>query len=217
MLSGKVVARVVRHGEAEVVHLYDAHCPSMAFPAKTDSQRILDAAMILLAREGLRGMSLRAVAVSLKIAPNVIYRYFRDHAHLEAAVGAEVCRRLHAVLRKAAHGREPEAAARATAKAYLKFARDNALLYEALLIPRPASGDEAADPEQLWLFVVGQAARLTGEARAPEAAVSLWAFLHGIAALQSAQLLGHEKPATSFDFGLNAWLSAAREFRPPKT
>jgi hypothetical protein len=146
MLSGKVVARVVRHGEAEVVHLYDVHCPSMAFPAKTDSQRILDAAMILLAREGLRGMSLRAVAVSLKIAPNVIYRYFRDHAHLEAAVGAEVCRRLHAVLRKAAHGREPEAAARATAKAYLKFARDNALLYEALLIPRPASGDEAATP-----------------------------------------------------------------------
>jgi AcrR family transcriptional regulator len=188
----------------------------MAFPAKTDSRRILDAAMIVLAREGLRGMSLRAVAVSLKIAPNAIYHYFSDHAHLEAAVGAEVCRRLHAALRKAVHGREPEAAIRAIAKAYLRFARENELLYEALLIPRPATGDEAVDPEQLWLFVVGQTARLAGEARAPEAAVSLWAFLHGMAALQSAQLLGTEKPVTSFDFGLNAWLCAAGESRSPR-
>jgi hypothetical protein len=138
------------------------------------------------------------------------------HAHLEAAVGAEVCRRLHAVLRKAVHGREPEAAVRAIAKSYLKFVRENELLYEALLIPRPAAGDEAVDPEQLWLFVVGQAARVAGEARAAEAAVSLWAFLHGMAALQSAQLLGAEKPVTSFDFGLNAWLAAARESRPPE-
>jgi AcrR family transcriptional regulator len=140
--------------------------------------------MILLAREGLRGMSLRAVAASFKIAPNAIYRYFNDHAHLEAAVGAEVCRRLHAVLRKAAHGRAPEATARAIAKAYPKFARENELLYEALLIPRPAAGDEAVNPEQLWLFVVGQAARLAGEAKAPEAAVSPWTLLHGMAARQ---------------------------------
>ena len=106
----------------------------MAFPAKTDSRKILDAAMILLARDGLRGMSLRAVAASLKIAPNALYRYFNDHAHLEAAVGAEVSRMLHAVLREAAHGREPDAAIRAMAKAYLKFAGENQLLYEALLI-----------------------------------------------------------------------------------
>ena len=189
----------------------------MAFPAKTDSRRILDAAMILLARDGLRGMSLRAVAASLKIAPNALYRYFNDHAHLEAAVGAEVSRMLHAVLREAAHGREPDAAIRAMAKAYLKFARENQLLYEALLIPRPVSGDEAVDPEQLWLFFVGQVARVAGEAKAPETAVSLWAFLHGMAALQSAQLFGTEKPITSFEFGLNAWLCAARELRPPGT
>jgi AcrR family transcriptional regulator len=188
----------------------------MAFPAKTDARRILDAAMILLAREGLHGMSLRAVAVSLKIAPNAIYRYYEDYTHLEAAVGAEVCRRLHAALLKSVHGREPEAAIRATARTYLKFARENELLYEALLIPRPAAGDEAVAPEQLWLFVVGQTARLAGEASAPEAAVSLWAFLHGMAALQSAQLFGAEKPASSFDFGLNAWLSAARESGTPQ-
>jgi len=47
--------------------------------------------------------------------------------------------------------------------------------------------------------------------------VSLWVFLHGMAALQSAQLLGAEKPVSSFDTGLNAWLSAARESRPPET
>jgi hypothetical protein len=35
-----------------------------------------------------------------------------------------------------------------------------------------------------------------------------------MAALQSAQLLGAEKPVSSFDFGLNAWLCAARGSRP---
>ena len=98
----------------------------------------------------------------------------------------------------------------------MKFARENELLYEALLIPRSAAGDEAVDPEQLWLFVVSQAARVAGEARAAEAAVSLWAFIHGMAALQSAQLLGAEKPITRFDFGLKAWLAAGRESRPPQ-
>jgi AcrR family transcriptional regulator len=187
----------------------------MAFPAKTDSRKILDAAMYLLARDGLRSMSLRAVAVSLKIAPNAIYRYFNDLAHLEAAVGAEVSRMLHAAMIKATHDREPDAAVRAMATAYMKFASENALLYEALLIPRPAAGDEAIAAEQLWLFFVGQIARITGEARAPEAAVSLWAFLHGIATLQSAQQFSAEKPISSFDFGFAAWLSAARAIRPP--
>lgn len=203
------------HLKVDTVYLEGVRCPSMVYPAKTDSGKILDAAMVLLARDGLRGMSLRAIAGSLKVAPNAIYRYFEDHGHLEALVGAAVCARLHAVLLKAVRGREPEAAVRAIAKSYLKFARENKLLYEALLIPRPASGSEAVAPEQLWLFVVGQTARLAGEARAPEAAVSLWAFLHGMAVLQSAQLLGPEKPASSFDFGLNAWLAAARGAAAP--
>jgi len=185
----------------------------MAYPAKTDKSRILAAAMALLARRGLRGMSLRAVATSLKIAPNALYRYFADHAQLEAAVGADVSRMLHAVLLKAKRADDPEKSIRAMAKAYLKFARENALLYEALLIRRPASGDEAVAPRQLWLFVVEQVGRLCGEAKAPEASVALWAFLHGMASLQSAGLLGVEKPATSIDFGLQAWLAAARALR----
>ena len=38
---------------------------------------------------------------------------------------------------------------------------------------------EAAAPKQLWFFFVSQVARISGEGSATEAAVSLWAFLHG--------------------------------------
>jgi len=181
----------------------------MAYPAKIDRKRILAAALRLLARRGLGGMSLRAVATSLKIAPNALYRYFADHAHLEAAVGAEVSRMLYSDLLKAKRPDDAARSIRDLAVAYLKFARRHALLYEALLIPRPASGAEAVAPEQLWLFVVEQVGRLTGKARAPDAALALWGFLHGTAALQSAGRLGAGKRASGIEFGLSAWLAAA--------
>jgi hypothetical protein len=43
--------------------------------------------------------------------------------------------------------------------------------------------------------------------------VALWAFLRGIAALQSAQAFNEEKPVSSFEFGLSAWIEAAKEAR----
>jgi hypothetical protein len=43
--------------------------------------------------------------------------------------------------------------------------------------------------------------------------VALWAFLHGIAALQSAQAFNEEKPISSFEFGLLAWIEAAKRVR----
>jgi AcrR family transcriptional regulator len=139
-----------------------------------------------------------------------IYRYFSDGAQLEAAVGAKVSATLHGLLLDAAGEQPPEAAIRAIATAYLRFARDHQLRYEALLVPRPESGDDAVAPKQLWDFFTGQVGRLVGEERAGEAAMSLWAFLHGVAALQSAHIFSEEKPFSSVVFGLSAWLAAAR-------
>jgi hypothetical protein len=41
------------------------------------------------------------------------------------------------------------------------------------------------------------------------AAVSIWALLHGMAALQSAGAFNDEIPFSSLEFGLEAWLTAA--------
>ena len=60
-----------------------------------------------------------------------------------------------------------------------------------------------------WRFMLGQVARVYGETRAPEAAVALWAFLHGMTVLEAAEVFGELKPASSFEFGLQMWIGAA--------
>jgi AcrR family transcriptional regulator len=185
----------------------------MARPLSTDKKSIVNAAMDLLAQNGLRGMSIRSVAGAVGLAPNAMYSYFVDREHLEAAVAAEVAGRLHAMLLEACAEKTSEESIRSLAKAYLHFAMEQHLIYEALVVTRPASGEDAIVPERLWLFFVDQVRRITGDSKSQEAAVALWAFLHGIAALQSAQAFNEEKPVSSFEFGLSAWIEAAKVVR----
>jgi AcrR family transcriptional regulator len=183
----------------------------MAYPAKTDRESIIATAMAVLAKSGLRGMSWRSVAAALKLAPNALYRYFDSRQQLETAVAAEVAERVYAaLLEKQSPRHSPTQAIRVFAVTLLQFAEEHQLLYEALLIPRPACGEDAIAPQRLWLHALGLVSRVSGERVAQEATVALWAFLHGIAALQSVCAFDAEKPFDdSFEFGLQAWLSAA--------
>ena len=79
----------------------------MPYPAKTDRQTILSAAVKDLAHGDIRDLSLRNLAASLGLAPTAIYRYFSDRSALEAALANEAARQLELALRKAADGREP--------------------------------------------------------------------------------------------------------------
>ena len=116
---------------------------------------------------------------------------------------------LHAALAKACHGKDPDKAMRSIVSAYLAFARDHRLLYEAIVVPRPASGDDAVAPELLWRFVVAQVSRVSGEKMANQAAVSIWALVHGMASLQTAGAFNEEMPLSSIEFAVDAWLTAA--------
>jgi AcrR family transcriptional regulator len=184
----------------------------MAYPSKTDRAAIIAAGVKILAKSGLRAMTWRAVAAHLKLAPNALYRYFDNREQLETAVAASVASRLHAALLKQHSAKQsPDRAVRTFATTLLQFAREQHLLYEALLVPRPVAGEDAIAPQRLWLFALDLVSRVSGRKVAQEATVVLWAFLHGIASLQSADAFDHEKPfATSFEFGFQAWLSAAK-------
>jgi AcrR family transcriptional regulator len=188
-------------------------CFAMAYPAKTDRQAILSAALEQLARNGVRALSLRGLAASLGIAPNALYRYFADRAELEAAMAAESASRLHLALRRAAGKKEPERAIRSMAVAYVRFAREHPHLYEMLMEPCGTSSEGVSIHQELWSFVVDQVALVSTPAHAREGAVALWAFLHGITVLESAQLFGKEKPFSGFEFGINALLAAAAAVR----
>ncbi len=173
---------------------------------------MLSAAMEMLARDGLQGVSIRAVAMALGLAPNALYHYFESRQHLEVALASRVAAMLHEVLAKACQGKRADAAIRAMVKSYLSFARDHHLLYEAIVVPRPASGDDAVAPELLWHFVVQQVSRVSGPTRSHEAAVSIWALVHGMAALQTANAFNEEMPFQStLVFAVDAWLAASHD------
>jgi AcrR family transcriptional regulator len=197
------------HVRQFAVKVYSVHVP---YPSKTDRNAILSAAVGELSRGGIRDLSLRNIAASLDLAPNALYRYFSDRAALEAALADECARQLELVLRKAAHGRAAVKAIRRMAAAYIQFARDHRHLYEVMMSFHTPDHD-AWSRQSLWLFTVEQVQRLTGEARAREASVALWALLHGAVTLEAAQVLGEDKPHSGLEFGLEAWLLAA-ETRP---
>src|SRR6202030_4863244 len=179
----------------------------MPYPSKTDRQTILSAAVKDLAHGGIRNLSLRNLAASLGLAPNAIYRYFSDRSALEAALANEAARQLELALRKAAEGCEPVTTIREMSSAYIKFARDNRHLYEVMMSPHAPEHD-ATFLQSLWTFTVGQVQRIAGSERAAQASVALWAFLHGAAELEAAQVLGEIKPASGLEFGFEAWLMA---------
>jgi hypothetical protein len=63
----------------------------------------------------------------------------------------------------------------------------------------------------LWNFVLEQVGRISGPKRAPEAAIALWALLHGFVGLASAGVFDKRgKPRSGFDWGLQAWFRASR-------
>jgi hypothetical protein len=74
--------------------------------------------------------------------------------------------------------------------AYVLFSTEQPYLYNAFLQPC-AEAEETEDPahEALWAFVLEQVARVTGPKKAPEAAVVLWALLHGFVDIAQVQAL----------------------------
>lgn len=163
-----------------------------------------------VSKGGINKLAIRSVAAALDLAPNALYRYFPSLAALQAALAEESRRRLLEVLRKAAGKKPPEEAIQGIAKAYVRFAREQPEVFALTLMPSPAETKREAVHVQMWSFVLRHVSGIYGEEKAPEAAVVLWAFLHGMTALEAAGIFGKRKPASSFEFGLRMWIEAAR-------
>jgi AcrR family transcriptional regulator len=181
----------------------------MSYPSKTDRNAILAVAMNQVAQYGIGKLAIRSVAAELGLAPNALYRYFDNLAALAAALADESRSRLLEALRAAAGERPPVDTIRAIAARYLQFSRDHPSLFALTLQPGAETDDAAPSHLQSWDFTRGHVARLYGEERAPEATVALWAFLHGMTALEAAGIFGETKPASSFEFGLRMWIAGS--------
>ena len=200
----------------DFVHKRSRSIPfTMVYPSKTSPEAIRAAAIGLLEREGEAALTLRRVAGMLGVVPNALYRYYATRDALVAAVADQVARRLLAAIDEALNcpgldvPRRPEGRIRTLMQVCAAFADTHPALYATLMTIRPAAEAELPQPlgyDLLWARVIEALEPLTGQADAPAAAVTLWSLLHGMWALDRANLLGDQKPKDVGGFAINAVL-----------
>ena len=151
----------------------------------------LDRAAQLAADGGTGSLSLRALARALAVSPAALYRHFADKDSLLAALAERALAALDLALRTAlgeAPAADPAARLVALGRGYLAFARAHPDAFRIVFeLRRDAARDPAqAGPFALLLQVVAALAPArAGAARVQRAALSAWAFVHGLAALES--------------------------------
>lgn len=156
---------------------------------------LLQAAARIAAREGLQGLTLRAVAREAGVSHAAPAHHFGDITGLISELVAIGFRSFSAALSEAAaSAASPEAAAEARARAYVAFARDNPCLFqlmfrtERLDHSRPALREAATSAFLNLARVVGERRHETVEpehltlAQAADIA-RVWSMVHGFAML----------------------------------
>jgi len=179
----------------------------MPYPAKTNAQTILAAAIDQLEQHGEEALSMRELASRLGISPRALYRYYPDRAALKATLAEEGFDRLRSTLVDAVSMHEGKNALRVAATAYLTFAQVHPAWYSLLMNVHEQTPGLLQAEHEMWDFVVGLVENAIGKEIAASAAVALWAFLHGFIQLESADILGEQKPRSGFQVGLEAFLS----------
>jgi AcrR family transcriptional regulator len=181
------------------VKTYTVHMP---FPAKTTPETILETAIKLLETQGEATLSMRTLAEALSIKAPSLYRHYADRAALETAIAAEAAKQLLEQIQNATKRKQPLSAARATARAYLEFARSHPALYDMMMRPQAAAGN----PQALWRKVLELIENINGNPDDTPAAVAFWAYLHGFASLDRLGSFGQSGPKGGFEIGLESLL-----------
>lgn len=155
----------------------------------------LERAAQLAADGGSGALSLRQLARDLDVSPAALYRHFADKNALLEALAQRALAALESALRDALAcegGTSADAAARLAAlgRGYLAFARTHP---DAFRIVFELRRNATRDPEEVtpYALLVDAVAALappgTDAARVQRAALGAWAFVHGLATLESQQ------------------------------
>ncbi len=149
-------------------------------------ERLLGAALELLAEGGTEALSLRAVARRAAVSPMAPYRHYPDKEHLLAAVAAQGFAAFGAALRQADEAAAPGRALVDQAVAYVRFALDNPAMFRLMFGP-PRLGAhtqlrQAGD--SAYGVLASRVAAETPEGVDREAHVlGCWSLVHGLAVL----------------------------------
>jgi AcrR family transcriptional regulator len=151
----------------------------------------LDRAAQLAANGGSGALSLRALARELGVSPAALYRHFAHKDALLDALAQRARAALEVALRQALEhepSADPADRLAALGRGYLAFARAHPDAFRIVFeLRRDAPPDPAqAGPYELLVEAVGALAPAGVEGpRVQRAALAAWAFVHGLAALES--------------------------------
>lgn len=154
---------------------------------------LICAGVEILAEEGVGGLSLRQVAQRAGVSHAAPYAHFADKQSLIAAISTDGFRRLYDKL-SAAHANGVEARQKLieTAEAYLEFATEDParfkVMFSGILEQEKEYPEfvEASQQNYELMVEIVQACQATGvlpPGPAELTAISIWASLHGLAAL----------------------------------
>jgi AcrR family transcriptional regulator len=160
-------------------------------------EKILDAALDFFGREGVEGVTMRALADAIEYSPPVIYAHFRD----KEAIIQELCYRQLRELAKAFAtfgGLDPIERLRRIGYIYADFAIEHPSHFRFMFLtphPLPADDDEVGkgDPQRNAYAFLRQTVEdgldagifKPGYTDADEIAQLCWASAHGLVALQN--------------------------------
>lgn len=154
---------------------------------------LVDAALELLRRKGVSGLTLRGVARAAGVSSMAPYHHFADKTALVAAVAEEGFEGLRNAMHAAANtSRSPEAKLQQTGVAAVVFAVENPELYRVMFSPELADKTEhpslAATAQAAFMVVADAVSRCEPSSavkpsQSPTTAIASWAMVHGLATL----------------------------------
>ena len=162
-------------------------------------QRILDAALDLVAKDGLEALSLRKIALHSDYSPAALYEYFDSKEAIIEALCLHIDGLLGAYLNQTDPALEPTAGLVEIGMRYIAFASDNPREYQLLRLRRPIVTDARQDEVIGAYAILTSAVQRLGTQPVPldvaGFAYACWSFVHGLATLQN-----HLGDATGLDF-----------------
>lgn len=160
---------------------------------------LLQAAMDVVATDGIGALALRDLARTLGVSPSATYRHFPSREHLVAAVSQQARQRLaiamidarDAVPATGAKGPRSVKRFAATGRAYVTFAIRTPHLFEAAFVP--CSVPPVDEDPNAWSVLVGAIDEMVDAgaipaARRADAPLIAWSGVHGLSTILTASV-----------------------------
>ncbi|MCX4164524.1 MULTISPECIES: TetR/AcrR family transcriptional regulator [Paraburkholderia] len=190
-------------------------------------ERILDAARLIVTRDGFAALSMRKIADAIGYAPATLYLHFDSREQIVRALCAEGYVQLLERFAPLAAIVDSTERVKALCRAYVAFGIEQPQSYRLIFMEDPAHTDAAfvdatQDADHSSDTVSGllaesveqmkTAGRLPASADSQSWADALWATLHGIVALHlTCAAFPRTPPDKLVDTALRAWFGSARE------